>query len=151
VRWNGGGRIHDELLALLTKKVHGFETPRGGNRMTQPFSAFTRPMILLINQNSASDAEIFPHGFKFDGLGKLVGVPTMGAVIGTSNRTLFDGTTTFRVPSTGWTTPEGRLMENWGVPPDIQVENRPEDLLAGHDRQLEVATTELLRQLGARR
>jgi C-terminal processing protease CtpA/Prc len=42
-------------------------------------------------------------------------------------------------------------MENWGVPPDIQVENRPEDLLAGRDRQLDVATTELLRQLGSRR
>ena len=48
----------------------------------------------------------------------------LGAVIGTSDRVLLDGTTTFRVPSTGWTTPEGRLMENWGVPPDILVENR---------------------------
>jgi tricorn protease len=147
VRFNGGGRIHDELLALLAKKVHGYETPRGGLKMTQPFSAFQRPMILLINQGSASDAEIFPHGFKYDGLGKLVGVPTMGAVIGTSDRTLLDETTTFRVPQTGWTTAEGQLMENWGVPPDILVENTPEDLLAGRDHQLEVATRDLLRQL----
>src|SRR5205085_120696 len=145
VRWNGGGRIHDGLLALLTEKVHGYETPRGGAKMTQPFSAFARPMILLINQGSASDAEIFPHGFKYDGLGKLVGVPTMGAVIGTSDRPLLDESTVFRVPQTGWTTAEGQLMENCGVPPDITVENRPEDLLAGHDRQLETATTELLR------
>src|SRR5439155_7429910 len=137
---NGGGRIHDELLAILTKKVHGYETPRGGLKMTQPFAAFTHPMILLINQSSASDAEIFPHGFRYDGLGKLVGVPTMGAVIGTSNRTLLDGLTTFRVPATGWTTPEGTNLENsGGVRPDLLVENRPEDLLEGRDAQLEAA------------
>jgi tricorn protease len=151
VRWNGGGRIHDELLAILSKKVHAYETPRGGLKMTQPFSAFTHPMILLINQSSASDAEIFPHGFRLDGLGKLVGVPTMGAVIGTSNRVLLDGTTTFRVPATGWTTPEGQSMENYGVPPDVLVENRPEDILAGRDRQLDTAAAELLKQSGARK
>jgi tricorn protease len=150
VRWNGGGRIHDDLLALLTKRVHGYEMGRGGLKMTQPFAAFTRPMILLINQSSASDAEIFPHGFRYDGLGKLVGVPTMGAVIGTRNVTLLDGTTTFRIPEMFWTTPEGVDMENHAVQPDLYVENRPEDLLAGHDRQLEAAVGELLREMGAK-
>ncbi len=151
VRWNGGGRIHDDLFTILARRTHGFETPRGGLKMTQPFSAYDRPMILLINQSSGSDAEIFPHGFRYLGFGKLVGVATAGAVIGTSNRTLLDGTTTFRVPSTGWHTPDGRNMENWGVPPDLHVENRPEDLLAGRDRQLEVATAELLKQMGKRK
>jgi tricorn protease len=108
-------------------------------------------MILLINQGSASDAEIFPHGFRYLGLGKLVGVATAGAVIGTSNQTLLDGSTTFRVPRTGWMTPDGKNMENLGIAPDMLVENRPEDLLAGRDRQLEVATLELLKQLNGKK
>lgn len=147
VRWNPGGRIHDELLALLTKRVHAYETPRGGPRMSQPFAAVNRPMILLINQASASDAEIFPHGFRALGLGKLVGVPTMGAVIGTGNKVLLDGRTSFRVPGSAWTTPDGKVMENWGIPPDLVVENRPEDVATGTDRQLEAAVAELLKQL----
>jgi tricorn protease len=39
-------------------------------------------------------------------------------------------------------------MENFGVPPDILVDNSPEDNLAGRDRQLEAAVVELLKQLG---
>ena len=39
-------------------------------------------------------------------------------------------------------------MENYGVPPDIFVENTPEDNLAGRDREIEVAVQELLKQLG---
>lgn len=147
VRNNGGGRIHDDLLDLLTKKVHVFETPRGGLKMTQPFGAFYRPSILLINGSSFSDAEIFPNGYKTDGIGKVVGVPTGGAVIGTNDVQLLDGQTTFRVPRTGWHTLDGRNLENWGVPPDIYVEITPADYLAGKDPQLERATQELLKEI----
>lgn len=150
VRNNGGGRIHDELFAILTKKVHGFETPRGGLKMTQPFGAFTRRMILLINQSSFSDAEIFPNGFRANGLGMIVGVPTGGGVIGTGDQMLLDGQTRFRVPRTGWETLDGRNMENWGVPPDIYVDVTPADHLAGRDPQLERAARELLKQLRAK-
>ncbi len=41
-------------------------------------------------------------------------------------------------------------MENYGVPPDIFVENTPEDNLAGRDRQLETAVQELMKQLSAK-
>jgi tricorn protease len=147
VRWNPGGRIHDELFALLTRRVHSYETPRGGLKMTQPFSAFVRPMILLMNQNSTSDAEIFPNGFRVNKLGKLVGVPTMGAVIGTNSRTLLDGQTSIRVPATGWTDLAGVNLENKGVAPDVYVENRPEDYVQRRDRQLEKAVAELLKDM----
>ncbi|MCC2670182.1 MAG: Periplasmic protease, partial [Armatimonadetes bacterium] len=147
VRNNGGGRIHDELFALLTKKVHAYETPRGGLKMTQPFGAYTRRMVLLINGSSFSDAEIFPNGFRANGLGKIVGVPTGGGVIGTSDQVLLDGQTRFRVPQTAWQTLDGRNLENWGVPPDIYVEISPADYLAGRDPQLERAVGELLKEL----
>ncbi len=145
VRYNPGGRIHDELLALL-RKPHSFEYLRGTPGHPQPRPVFLKPMILLINQNSGSDAEIFPNGFRAYGNGKLVGVPTYGAVIGTRNAPLSDGTF-FRLPLTGWRTLDGRNLENWGVPPDLLVESLPDDFRAGADRQLERAVAELLKDL----
>jgi tricorn protease len=106
------------------------------------------PKIVLQNWRSASNAEMFPAGFRALGLGKLVGTPTMGAVIGTGSYSLIDGST-IRTPSVGvyLADPQRTNMENYGVQPDILVENTPEDNLAGRDRQLEVAIQELLRQL----
>jgi tricorn protease len=104
--------------------------------------------VLLINHSSFSDAEIFPNGFRANGLGKIVGVPTGGGVIGTADVVLLDGQTRFRVPQTGWQTLDGRNLENWGVPPDVYVDLTPADHLAGRDPQLERAAQELLKQLG---
>jgi tricorn protease len=146
VRFNGGGRIHDDLLGILSRKVHVYETPRDAERSTQPFQVWERPAILLINEYSSSDAEIFPNGFREYKLGKLVGVPTYGGVIGTNDITLVDGTR-FRIPWTGWTTLDGRNLENWGVPPDIRVEHSPEDNATDNDRQLETAVKTLLEQM----
>src|SRR5215471_16966671 len=91
---------------------------------------------------------MFPAGFRALGLGKVVGTPTMGAVIGTGSYTLIDGSTV-RTPAVGvyLADPKRTNMENYGVQPDIRVDNSPEDNLAGHDRQLEAAVQELVRQL----
>ena len=150
VRFNGGGRIHDELFSYLTRRAHVYETPRDGERSTQPFQLWERPIVLLINEQSASDAEIFPNGFRFYNLGKIVGVPTYGGVIGTNDITLVDGTR-FRIPTTGWTTVDGRNLENYGVPPDIRVEMSPEDYARDDDKQLEAAVKTLLDQMNAKR
>ena len=84
-RFNGGGGIDQELLAILAGRQYqytigrdaGFQQPRPQN--------FYGPMVVMQNERSASDAEMFPAGFKALGLGKVVGVPTMGAVIGTGS------------------------------------------------------------------
>jgi tricorn protease len=74
----------------------------------------------------------------------------MGAVIGTGSYSLIDGSTV-RTPGVGvyLADPKRTNMENYGVQPDIRVDNSPEDNLAGRDRQLEAAVEELLRQLGS--
>ena len=92
-RFNGGGGIDQELLGILAGREYqytvgrdaGFQQPRPQN--------FYGPMVVMQNERSASDAEMFPAGFKALGLGKVVGVPTMGAVIGTGAYTLLDGST----------------------------------------------------------
>jgi len=149
IRGNGGGNTHDQILQALSKHVYGYVQPRDGVRQTQPLRAFTKPIVLLIDQDSFSDAEIFPAGFRALKLGKIVGVPTPGYVIGTYDSQLIDGTH-IRLPSWGNYTLDGKNLENLGIPPDITVENRPEDVAAGKDRQLETAVATALKELPAR-
>jgi tricorn protease len=148
-RWNGGGNIDQELLGILVQREYQIWRPRGTEPAPRPFSGFFGPKVVLQNWRSASNAEMFPAGFRALGLGKVIGTPTAGAVIGTGSYALIDGSTV-RTPGTGvFLADRGRTnMENYGVPPDIPVDNSPEDNLAGRDRQLEVAVEELLRQLG---
>lgn len=145
-RFNGGGGIDQELLSILAGRQYqytqgrdaGFQQPRPQN--------FYGPMVVMQNERSASDAEMFPAGFRQLGLGKTVGVPTMGAVIGTGSYTLLDGST-IRTPGSGVWTVTGENMENYGVPPDVYVDNLPGDFFKGRDAQLEKAVEVLKEQL----
>jgi tricorn protease len=149
-RFNGGGGIDQELLGILAGRQYqytvgrdaGFQQPRPQN--------FYGPMVVMQNERSASDAEMFPAGFKALGLGKVVGVPTMGAVIGTGSATLLDGST-IRTPGSGVWTATGENMENFGVPPDVYVDNTPEDFLKGRDAQVEKAVDVLKGELSSKR
>ena len=149
-RWNGGGNIEQELLAILVQRQYQVWQPRGTEATTRPLAGFFGPKIVMQNWRSASNAEMFPAGFRALGLGKVIGVPTAGAVIGTGSYSLIDGSTV-RTPGVGvYLNDKARTnMENFGVPPDILVENKPEDVLAGRDPQLETAVQELLKQLRA--
>ncbi|MCA1555977.1 MAG: biopolymer transporter Tol [Acidobacteria bacterium] len=147
-RWNGGGNIEQELLGILVQRQYQVWQPRGTEATTRPSAGFFGPKVVLQNWRSASNAEMFPAGFRALGLGKLIGTPTMGAVIGTGSYSLIDGSTV-RTPGVGvYLADKGQTnMENTGVRPDILVDNSPEETLAGRDRQLEVAVEELLKQL----
>jgi tricorn protease len=147
-RWNGGGNIEQELLGILVQRQYQVWQPRGTEATTRPFNGFFGPKVVLQNWRSASNAEMFPAGFRALGLGKVIGTPTMGAVIGTGSYTLIDGSTV-RTPGVGvYLADKGQTnMENNGVRPDILVDNTPEETLAGRDRQIEVAVEELLKQL----
>jgi tricorn protease len=148
-RWNGGGNIEQELLAILVQRQYQVWQPRGVESASRPFAGYFGPKVVLQNWRSASNAEMFPAGFRALGLGKVIGTPTMGAVIGTGSYSLVDGSTV-RTPGVGvyLADPKRTNMENYGVPPDILVDNSPEDNLSGRDRQLETAIEELMKQLG---
>lgn len=147
-RFNGGGNIEQELLAILVQRQYQIWEPRGTEATGRPFAGFFGPKIVLQNWRSASNAEMFPAGFRALGLGKTVGTPTMGAVIGTGSYSLIDGSTV-RTPGVGVFLADQKRtnMENFGVQPDILIENTPEDNLVGRDRQLETAVQELLKEL----
>ena len=151
-RWNGGGNIEQELLAILVQRQYQVWQPRGTEATGRPFAGFFGPKVVLQNWRSASNAEMFPAGFRALGLGKVIGTPTMGAVIGTGSYSLIDGSTV-RTPGVGvfLADPKRTNMENYGVQPDLLVDNKPEDTLAGRDRQLEAAVEELMKQLNGTR
>ena len=147
-RWNGGGNIEQELLAILVQRPYEVWQPRGVEPTERPFNGYFGPKVVVQNWRSASNAEMFPAGFRALGLGKVIGTPTMGAVIGTGSYSLIDGST-IRTPGVGvFLADSARTnMENHAVQPDILVENSPEDNLAGRDRQIEVAVREVLKDL----
>jgi tricorn protease len=141
VRFNGGGFTHDRVLNYLGGREHTFFRQRDGGEglvLRSSDRKWTKPVVLLINNRSYSDAEIFPNAFRTLGLGKLVGQPTGGFVIGTYSVRLVDGTE-FRVPRTGVFTAKGVNMEKEGVQPDVLVEPSPDELAKGIDTQLDKA------------
>jgi len=101
----------------------------------------------VTNQHSLSDAEDFTEGYRALKLGKVVGEPTAGWIIYTSNATLIDGTS-IRLPFIKITSSDGELMELAPRPVDVPVVRPIGESYTGHDVQLETAVRELLKQLG---
>jgi tricorn protease len=147
-RFNGGGGIDQELLGILAGRKYQFAVGRDSDMQVWRPQNFYGPMVVMQNERSASDAEMFPQGFKDLGLGKVVGVPTYGAVIGTGSYTLLDGSS-IRTPATGIWTVRGENMENFGVQPDVYVDNAPGDFVKGRDMQIEKAVEILKADLAA--
>ena len=145
VRYNGGGFTHDQVLNYLGARATTYFKQRDGGEglvLRSTDRKWTKPLVLLINNRSYSDAEIFPNAFRTLNLGKVVGQPTAGMVIGTGSVSLIDGST-FRIPRTGVYTTKGVNMEKEGVAPDVLVEPHPDKLAKGTDEQLEKAVSVL--------
>jgi tricorn protease len=149
VRYNPGGGIHEQLMDILVKSPLVQYQPRGQERRTQPDLYWGKPLVLLINERSGSDSELFSQCFKEAGIGKVIGVPTGGGVISTPRVTLSDGSTLF-VPSAGFYTLDGKNLEGLGIKPDIWVEETSKDRAEGLDPQLEKAIEILLDTVGVR-
>jgi len=159
IRFNGGGNIDQQLLDILERRPYEYWNNRWGSRKMgrRPRQAIAGPKVMLINWRSASDSEVTPLGFRDLGLGRIVGNPTYGAVIATGSYRLINGgrirTPGSLVVSYDPTQPNnyGINLENYGVAPDVWVENTPEDELKGFDRELKAAVDEVLRMLKEKR
>ncbi|MCF7920933.1 MAG: DNA primase [Candidatus Cloacimonetes bacterium] len=148
IRFNGGGHIHDSLLETLTKKQYGWSTSRYADavKYPTPTDIWDKPIVLLIDEDSFSDAEIFPILFKNLKLGKVIGMPTSGSVIGTGHIDFMDGSS-MRMPSSGWYELDYTNMEGTGATPDILVPMTPEDYIQDNDLQLKRAVEELFKEI----
>ena len=151
VRDNGGGSTTDHLLTSLTQPKHAITVPRGGgtgyphDRMI--YATWSKPIVVLCNQNSYSNAEIFSHAIKVLGRGKLVGVQTAGGVVSTGAARIND-IGVLRAPFRGWfSIRDGKDMELHGAEPDFIVWPAPGELPAGIDKQLEKGVEVLLEEV----
>jgi C-terminal processing protease CtpA/Prc len=147
LRYNTGGNVHDEVLNFLSQRSYLQWKYRDGIKTKQPnFAPSDKPIVLLINEQSLSDAEMTSAGFKALKLGKIIGNETYHWIIFTSGSGLVDGSFV-RLPSWGCYTLDGKDIELNGVQPDIKVINTFEDKINGKDPQLDTAIDEILKQL----
>ena len=149
MRDNGGGFTADHLLTVLTQPLHAYTVGRNGKigypQDRKVYASWNKPIVVLCNENSFSNAEIFTHAVKTLNRGKVVGVPTAGGVISTWSTSVLD-LGRMRLPGRGWFLPqEGEDMELYGAVPHVIIDVAPDDLPSGKDPQLEKAI-EILKQ-----
>ncbi|MGM0490217.1 MAG: S41 family peptidase [Planctomycetota bacterium] len=143
VRENGGGATTDHLLTALTQPDHAITVPREGGpgypHDRRVYATWKKPIVVLCNQNSFSNAEIFSHAIKTLKRGRLVGVPTSGSVISTGSTSVMD-MGHLRIPFRGWfLLKTGADMELNGAAPHVTLWPMPGEIPTGKDRQLEKA------------
>jgi tricorn protease len=138
VRFNSGGNIADTLIQWLDRKPHAYVRPRDSRPEAAPAHSWDKKVVVVMNEHSFSNAEIFPYAIRARGLGQLVGMPTPGYVIWTDSLRLVDGTTA-RMPQSGAFRLDGTNMENQGELPDYRVPLSPDEWLANRDPQLDQA------------
>lgn len=146
VRGNGGGNVSQMIIERLKRELLGTRFARRNDTPgTYPAVVFHGHMACLLDEDSASDGDIFPHRFREAGLGPLIGKRSWGGVVGITNHgPLIDGGSV-NVPEFGTNGVDGSwVIEGRGVDPDIEVTNDPKSLLAGRDPQLERAVEEIL-------
>jgi len=149
-RFNSGGQIPDRFVELLARKTLNYWGVRDGADWAWPQVAHSGPKAMLINGWSGSGGDCFPFYFKKAKLGPLVGTRTWGGLIGMTGNPLLidDGRVT--VPTFGIYNTDGEWdVEGKGVSPDIEVDDRPDLVVAGHDPCLEKAIEVLLEELKA--
>jgi len=147
IRNNNGGFVNAYALDVLSRKHYLNMTPRGLGTPVPARTALGQrslelPTILVVNQHSLSDAEDFTEGYRSMKLGKVVGEPTAGWIIYTSNYQLIDGSS-LRLPSTRITTANGEPMELHPRPVDVLVERPIGESYTGKDSQLDAAVSNL--------
>jgi C-terminal processing protease CtpA/Prc len=151
VRNNNGGFVNAYALDVLSRQPYLTMTTRGraaaSARTQLGQRSLELPTVLVTNQHSLSDAEDFTEGYRAMGLGKVVGEPTAGWIVYTSNVPLIDGSTV-RLPSTRITTSDGSPMEMHPRPVDVSVVRPIGESYTTHDTQLDAAIAALLEQIG---
>jgi tricorn protease len=150
VRNNNGGFVNPYAIDVFARRGYLQFTPRdfgtSGGRSVVGQRALEKPTVLVTNMHSLSDAEDFTEGYRALKLGAVVGEPTAGWIIFTSDAGLLDGTSTVRMPFERITDQNGNNMEMHPRPVDVLVERPVGESYTGKDSQLDAAVAELLKR-----
>ncbi|MDE6207048.1 MAG: PDZ domain-containing protein [Muribaculaceae bacterium] len=151
IRWNGGGRLHEDIEVLLSGEKYFTQEIRGNATCDMPSRRWNKPSIMLMSEACYSNAHGTPWVYSHRGLGKLVGMPVAGTMTSVNWVTMQDPTMVFGIPVVAYRLADGSILENQQLEPDIKVANEPADIVAGVDTQLRAAVTELLREIDAKK
>ena len=143
-RYNGGGWLHNDVALLFSGKKYVDYSPRGQYIGSDPFSQWTKPSAMLINESNYSDAHGTPYVYKTLGIGKLVGAPVPGTMTAVWWENQVNPAIVFGIPQVTSLGTDGKPLENKQLDPDIPVYNQPADFLNGTDAQLIEATRHLM-------
>jgi tricorn protease len=146
VRGNGGGFISWFVVDKLERRLAFYSRTRDFEPMHYPHGVHPGPLVFLCDENTASDGELFIELAKKTGLGPVIGTDTWGGLVGINNMIPAADGALVSQSNVGFFDPVAGewLVENRGARPDTLVENRPEDLLAGRDPQLDRAVATAL-------
>src|SRR5213076_1646966 len=145
---NHGGFVSQMIIERLSRKVWAYDHPRHGPLGTYPACVHAGYKVCLINQHAGSDGDIFPYNFRTHRLGPLIGKRTWGGVVGIRmDKPFMDNGASSQPEFAWWDAKRGWSLENQGVAPDIEVDYRPDDYLAGRDPQLDRGIEELMKKL----
>jgi len=148
VRFNRGGNLHDQLVALFTGEVAADFYARDGFRASRiPSDRWGKPSILLVNAASYSDGSIFPHLYQRMKIGRIVGARVPGTGTAVWWMELLNKNIKYGIPQLGAKDRVSGWFENSETVPDLLVYNSPEDVAAGRDSQLDAALDQLLKEL----
>lgn len=146
-RWNGGGWLHNDIAVLLSGKEYVRFAPRGKYIGSEPFTQWTKPSAMLINESNYSDAHGTPYTYKTLGIGELIGAPVPGTMTAVWWETQINGEVYFGIPQVTSLDRNGKPLENQQLNPDVLIYNNPAEVMQGIDRQLIGATRHLLEKL----
>lgn len=147
-RFNSGGWIADYYIDMLRKPFLSYFAPRYGEDWRIPSAGIQGPKVMLINEGAGSGGDMLPWMFRKNKLGPLVGKRTWGGLVGIGGYPpLMDGGSVTAPSMAFWSPESGYSIENEGVPPDVEVEQWPADVIAGHDPQLEKAIELIMKEL----
>jgi len=149
-RYNAGGSVADYYLDILRRPYSAHWATRYGEDIKTPIASIQGPMVMLIDETAGSGGDLLPWMFRRFEMGPLIGKRTWGGLVGTLGfPTLLDGGNITAPNLAIWVEDGGFVVENVGVPPDIEVEQWPAEVIAGRDPQLERAIDEILGMLEA--
>jgi tricorn protease len=149
-RYNGGGSAADYIIDVLQRDFDGYFNNVAGDRVpfTSPEAGIWGPKVMIINEMAGSGGDLMPWMFKHRKIGLLVGKRTWGGLVHTADTPTFIDGGSMIAPRGGFFNRDGKWdVENVGTSPDVDVENWPKDVIAGHDPQLERAVQEGMRML----
>ena len=147
-RFNGGGSVADYYIEALRREPIAWWAMRYGEDMKTPSASIQGPKVMLIDETAGSGGDLLPWMFRKFKVGTLVGQRTWGGLVGILGfPVLMDGANVTAPNLAFWTPEEGFGVENVGVPPDVEVEQTPAEVITGKDPQLDKAIEIVMAEL----